>query len=256
MFNVLEETVLVADPAVGAIAPVHDPSIFLLNGTFYLFSSDPVNAKQGTYLTIRCSKDKRDWKICGEAFTAIPAWIRSEVPEAQVLWAPDISYFNGVFHLYYAASTAGSQNSVIGLATNTTLDAADPNYRWIDRGKVLASHAGDDFNAIDPNLSVDSDQRVWLTYGSYWSGIKQREIDGATGLLLESNPVRNDLATRTGTADGAIEGASIVHHGSSIIFSCQRITVVRKSCPRSITSRLSEDLLALTVHFWIRAEGT
>jgi hypothetical protein len=39
-------------------------------------------------------------------------------------------------------------------------------------------------------IFIDTDQRIWLTYGSYWTGIKQQEIDPATGMLLASNPVR------------------------------------------------------------------
>ena len=66
---------------------------------------------------------------------------------------------------------------MIGLATNTTLDSADPAYRWVDRGMVLRSKQGDDFNALDPTILIDADKSVWITYGSYWSGIKQRQID-------------------------------------------------------------------------------
>ena len=53
-----------------------------------------------------------------------------------------------------------------------------------------------------------------MTYGSYWSGIKQRQIDPATGMLLLSNPTRYDLATRPGVPNDPIEGASLVHHGN------------------------------------------
>src|ERR1035441_9278297 len=56
-------------------------------------------------------------------------------------------------HLYYALSTFGSRNSAIGLATNPTLDPADPKYNWTDEGMVLRSFQDkDDWNAIDPNL--------------------------------------------------------------------------------------------------------
>lgn len=211
--SVLEATPLLINPMTGNTTPVHDPSIIRQNGTYYLFSSDPVNPAPGQYLVIRCSIDATAWKPCGQVFTDIPTWVRAAVPGVAVLWAPDISYFNGLYHLYYAGSTAGSQTSVIGLATNTTLDPADPAYKWVDHGQVLASHPGDDFNAIDPNIFVDTDNAVWLTYGSYWSGIKQRQVDSSTGMLLVTNPARYDLATRPGTPDDAIEGASLVLHG-------------------------------------------
>jgi len=53
-----------------------------------------------------------------------------------------------------------------------------------------------------------------MTYGSYWSGIKQRQIDPSTGMLLASNPTRYNLATRPGVPNNPIEGSSLVHHGS------------------------------------------
>jgi len=92
------------------------------------------------------------------------------------------------------------------------------------------SLTGDDFNALDPNVLVDHDGKVWLTYGSYWSGIKQREIDPATGLLSASNSKRFHLATRPGVPRNPIEGASLVHHGDyyylfvSVDFCCEPLT--------------------------------
>ena len=155
-----------------------------------------------------------------------PSWIVASVPGIIGLWAPDISYFSGLYHVYYAGSTLGSQRSVIGLVTNTTLDPSDPAYKWIDQGEVLGSTPGDDFNAIDPNIFIDTDASVWLTYGSYWSGIKQRQIDPATGMLLASNTTRYNLATRPGVPENPIEGPSLVRHGNyyylfvSIDFCC------------------------------------
>ena len=137
----------------------------------------------------------------------------ARVPGIQRLWAPDISYFNGLYHLYYVGSRLYTQTSVIGLATNTTLDPTDPAYKWVDHGQVIASHKGDDFNALDPNIFIDSNHKIWLTYGSYWSGIKQRQIDPATGLLLQSNPFRYQLAARPNVSGHPIEGASLVQHG-------------------------------------------
>jgi arabinan endo-1,5-alpha-L-arabinosidase len=65
----------------------------------------------------------------------------------------------------------------------------------------------------DPAILMDSDGSVWLTYGSYWSGIHQRQIDPGSGMLLASNPTRYDLATRPGVPSNPIEGASLIHHG-------------------------------------------
>ena len=197
----------------GATSPVRDPSIFRQANTYYLFSTDAGGAING-HLPIRCSTDKINWQLCGAVFNQIPAWVQSAVPGITALWAPDISYFNGVYHLYYAGSQFASNTSVIGLATNTTLDSTDPAYQWVDQGQVLASTSTDNFNAIDPTILVDTDGNVWMTYGSYWTGIKQQQIDPTTGKLLASNTSVYSLATRPGVQYNPIEGSSLVHKGN------------------------------------------
>ena len=51
---------------------------------------------------------------------------------------------DGTYYLYYSASTFGSNRSVIGLTTNTTLDPDDPDYGWVDQGEVSRSEPGRD----------------------------------------------------------------------------------------------------------------
>ena len=55
------------------------------------------------------------------------------------LWAPDISFYNGKYQVYYSGPQGSGQNeSAIGLATNTTLDINSPDYKWQDEGLVIS----------------------------------------------------------------------------------------------------------------------
>jgi arabinan endo-1,5-alpha-L-arabinosidase len=107
----------------------------------------------------------------------LPEWAHREIPQAQNAWAPDISFYNGKYHLYYSVSSFGSRNSAIGLVTTRTLDPTSPDYGWVDEGLVVRSHQErDDWNAIDPNLVVEDEKNVWLVWGSFWGGIKMRSV--------------------------------------------------------------------------------
>lgn len=191
----------------GFVRQVHDPCIIKDGDTYHLFSTGP-------HIWWRTSKDLETWELRGGVFGAIPDWARQEIPRADSLWAPDISYYNGRFHLYYSVSTFGSNRSCIGLATNVTLDPESPDYQWVDQGKVIESFPTDDWNAIDPNLVLDEDGQPWLAWGSFWTGIKMRRIDPETGKPSRADDTLYALARRDqipGTS-GAIEAPFIIRH--------------------------------------------
>lgn len=194
----------------GDTSPVHDPSIIRQGSMYYVFSTD-ASSSQGGFIPIRCSTDKIAWSACGYVFTTLPSWISSAVPAATDIWAPDVSYFNGTYHVYYAASSFGSNVSAIGLATNSTLDPSDPSYEWVDQGLILQSSSSDDFNAIDPSILVDPGGSVWLTYGSFWTGIYQQQISPATGQIKTGSATYHLAERASGVANDPIEGASLVY---------------------------------------------
>jgi arabinan endo-1,5-alpha-L-arabinosidase len=201
----------------------HDPSIAREGDTYYVFATG--HAPGGGQFAVRCSHDLTEWKLCGHIFNEIPEWIRTVSPRTKELWAPDVSYFNGKFHLYYAYSAFGVNTSGIALATNETLDPTNPKYAWKDEGLVLKSTESDDFNAIDPNIVLDSKGQPWLSFGSFWSGIKMRKIDPATGKPDPADSTIHSLASRLRPANPeparpglpadwqAVEAPFIVHHG-------------------------------------------
>jgi arabinan endo-1,5-alpha-L-arabinosidase len=209
----------------GDVVGTHDPSIIKEADTWYLFATTTPDSKTTDQFPVRCSRDLVHWRACGYVFSEIPAWIKKESPKTKELWAPDISYFDGKFHLYYAFSSFGVNTSGIALLTNKTLNAQSPDYRWVDEGLVLQSRAEDDFNAIDPNLILDEKGQAWLSFGSFWSGIKMRKLDRKTGKLSSEDTKVYSLASRHKPehfdppkpglpADyQAIEAPFIVHHG-------------------------------------------
>jgi arabinan endo-1,5-alpha-L-arabinosidase len=176
----------------------HDPALIEVSGKYYLYATgDGIGAKT--------SSDLKAWQGAPAVFSANPAWIATEVPGATNLWAPDISFFGGQYHLYYAASTFGSNKSCIGHATRAALDAGS----FADHGSVFCSNAGgskDDFNAIDPNVVLDTDGTPYLAFGSFWSGIKLIAL-AADG--TRSGSELTALADRP-SAGGALEGPFIV----------------------------------------------
>jgi arabinan endo-1,5-alpha-L-arabinosidase len=186
----------------GFIQRIHDPVMAKEGDTYYLFST-------GSRIIVICSQDMVEWAWCGRVFERTPAWVAAAVPGVMDLWAPDISYFNDKWHLYYAGSTFGSNRSVIGLATNVTLDPDNPDYGWIDEGEVVASQRTDNWNAIDANLAFDATGQPWLAFGSYWSGIKLRKIDATTGKLAADDETLYPLAQRL-TNDGAVEAPFLI----------------------------------------------
>lgn len=191
---------------------IHDPSMAREGSTWYLFSTgDPNGLVNHGNIQIRESANLVSWHLVGTVFDQIPMWITDElgVPIAN-LWAPDISYYDGLWHLYYAASTFGSNTSVIALATNRTLDPSSPLYHWRDDGKVLSSNAADDYNAIDPALASGPGGTKWLTFGSFWSGIKLVQLDAATGKLP---PHPHLYSLSEAPAPDPEEGSYLVPHG-------------------------------------------
>ena len=197
-------------PLTGDITFVHDPCIIREGATIHLFSTNHLNDPAGL-IAWRTSKDLLHWERNGAVFPAMPDWAKRRVPKARGLWAPDISYANDEFRLYYSVSTFGSNNSAIGLAATKTLDKNAPNYGWEDRGLVTESTPVNNYNAIDPNVITDKRGRQFMAFGSFWSGLKMIELDPETGLALKGKSKLYNIASRP--PPGAVEAPFIIRRG-------------------------------------------
>jgi arabinan endo-1,5-alpha-L-arabinosidase len=193
----------------GDISPVHDPALIREGDTFYLFSTGQLAAKTGL-IPWRTSRDLVHWSYRGAVFRDLPEWAREKIPGAKGLWAPDIVFTGREYRLYYSVSTFGRNRSAIGVATTPTLDPAKPGYGWTDKGPVFESTPRDDFNAIDPNIFIDRDGSHWMTFGSFWSGIKVIQLDPTTGKPLPDARV-HALASRP--PPGAVEAPFLIERG-------------------------------------------
>ncbi len=189
----------------------HDPALVKGGGgkDWYVFGTGEPSKGGGT-IQIRSSKDGRNWTYAGTVWDKIPSWITEAVPGANNLWAPEVYQHDGTYYLYYSASTWGRNNSVIALATNTTLDPTDPAYNWVDAGQVIRSAPASNFNAIDPGIVEDADGTPWMAFGSYWSGIQMVQLEWPSG-KRSADKTRLQLADRE-VAPNAIEAPYIVPH--------------------------------------------
>jgi|GEM_PF-346793 len=211
---------LLAAPAAHALQGndnCHDPSTIIKEGNkYWVFTT-------GTDIYAMYSTDLVNWQSGSRSvFNGVqPSWIASRVPgfdrTQDTYWAPECVYRNGQYYLYYSCSKFGTNTSAIGLATNVTLDPASPNYNWIDQGEVVSTGSNSAENAIDPGIITDASGKVWMTYGSFFKGIKLVQLDPSTGKRLNTSSywlagnVASDGTTR---GNSGSEAPYIVRNGS------------------------------------------
>ncbi|KAI3621244.1 arabinan endo--alpha-l-arabinosidase [Moniliophthora roreri] len=84
---------------------VHDPTMCKdKNGKYWVFST-------GQGIPIRSSTDRTAFKLEGKVWPNGASWTDQYTGVSNGdLWAPDCYYSGGTFHLFYAASSFGSQN--------------------------------------------------------------------------------------------------------------------------------------------------
>jgi arabinan endo-1,5-alpha-L-arabinosidase len=197
------------DTLSGYLHGLHDPVIIRERDTYHVFGSGGWWGKPGP--SWRTSTDLKTWRENGSPFDAVPAWAAKAIPGATAMWAPDIQFVDGLFRLYYSVSTGGAMRSVTGFATSKTLDRASPLYGWTDHGLVVESFAGGTYNVIDANFVVDLKGDHWLSFGSYWSGLKIVALDKRTGKPKPGAPL-HPIAYRPAPSggDNPLEGAFVL----------------------------------------------
>lgn len=176
----------------------HDPTLLITADRWFVFTT-------GRGLQRLASADQgKTWQRLAPVFTQPPAWWLDAVPEHKGLdvWAPKVFQHAGRTWALYSISTFGKNRSAIGLVSSDKPDGTE----WRDDGLVVQSTAADGFNAIDPDLFVDTDGKLWLSYGSFWGGLRLTELDAKT--LKPIGDTRFIARNKPG-----IEAPTIVRHG-------------------------------------------
>lgn len=184
--------------------PIHDPSNIIKgeDGRYYIFSTG-----NGIYCISSTNTSFTDRRVEPTPLDPnnYPKWIDNYVSGfGGNFWAPDIIYMDGYYYLYYSASQWGTSYSAIGVLRSDSL--ASPH--WEDQGMVVYSSGhSTDINAIDPSLLMDSDGKVWMSYGSWSGGIGVIEINPSTGKAIGS------VTHVAGGNSQAYEGSDLMKNG-------------------------------------------
>jgi arabinan endo-1,5-alpha-L-arabinosidase len=147
-----------------------DPSVLRAeDGRFYLVATqDSWDGSIEHFMPIFVSDDLVSWEFVSDVFMLPPSWKEGR----GFLWAPDLSYHEGIYYLYYAYSQWGDSNPCIGLAT-----ADQPVGPWEDLGRpVFCSGDIGVKNSIDPFVWNEDGVRtmIWGSFhGIYAVGLSE-----------------------------------------------------------------------------------
>lgn len=146
---------------------IHDPSTIIeSDGKYYTF---------GTFRGGLVSDDGWTWRSGPER------------PGGGV--APDVIRIGDRYYMAYAVGgggMSGGHASQIKMMWTKTLDPKSPDFGFHDIGVVASSDGVENADAIDPAFLYVND-RLWLSYGTYFGYIRMVELDPKTGLRVAGN---------------------------------------------------------------------
>ena len=170
---------------------------------FMYCTTDPLNDEdrdeQGNlnfhFIPVFSSTDLVNWTYEGDAFLERPDWIADDAG----MWAPEIYHEDGNYYLYYAASWTEPEGSAIGVGISDT-----PTGPFVDSGDAVVDPICCWQWVFDPEI-VQVDGEPWIFFGSYFGGIRARDLSED---LTESDPGTQVQIT----IDNRYEGAEVVYH--------------------------------------------
>ena len=172
-----------SEPFVVDTLMAHDPVMAFEDSTYYLYAT-------GHGISMATSKDRNTWTVYPKGvLERVPQWTFDSVPDFKGhIWAPDVIRWHDKWWMMYSCSSFGVNTSAIGVMSNATLDPQSENYLWQDNGAVVVSHKEDNWNAIDPNIVIDDNDKPWVVWGSFWDGIQMAPLDDTMHILSGYKP--------------------------------------------------------------------
>ena len=201
----------------GTCTNTHDPSIVRRSsdGTYYRFATG------GGVAIHSGSSIQGPWTYQGYALAsgskisnsgADDIWVRLQLhldvmlhhTKTDVHQAPDVHQIGSTYYMYYSVSSFGTQDSVIGLATSTTMDVGS----WTDHGSIgISSNSSKSYNAIDPNL-IAVGSSYYMNFGSFWHDLYQAPMK--TTPTAASGSAYNTAYNASG--NHGIEGSYMINY--------------------------------------------
>nr|WP_306813126.1 glycoside hydrolase family 43 protein [Paenibacillus soyae] len=176
-------------------ASVHDPSILLESGTYYVFGSHLMSAKSDDLMSwTQISNGVRPGNpLIPDPFEEMKEAL--QWAETQTFWAADvIRLADGKYYMYYNACRGDSPRSALGLAVADQIEGPYEDLGLLLRSGMDMSEPLPDGsfydatihpNTVDPDVFFDADGKLWMVYGSYSGGIYILALDPETGKPLE-----------------------------------------------------------------------
>ncbi|MBP3361541.1 MAG: glycoside hydrolase family 43 protein [Clostridia bacterium] len=178
-----------------------DPSIIRVGEDYYIATS---TFEWFPGVQIHHSKDLINWELIARPLSRVSQLDMLGIPDSGGVWAPCLSYDNGIFYLIYSIekNTKGLYQDV----HNYLVTASDIRGEWSE--PVYLNSDG-----FDPSLFHDDDGRKWLVNmtwdprrGKPWfGGIRLTELDAENQKLKGIGKV-----IFTGTELGVTEGPHII----------------------------------------------
>ena len=237
----------------GAGVSIHDPSIKVFDGKYYLY---------GSHMTGAHSEDMQTWTYIGNTYSAGNPLFENLFEEglgvfdyagtyedgSHSVWAEDVIYIEEMqkYVMYFCTSSTYIKSKLCYATsdrpegpyayqgtllysgfTNSDIEETDV-YDYVDTEYAAKTYfAGGQYNnlqwpnCIDPAPFYDKKGRLWMTYGSWSGGIFLLELDPETGLVIhpqadEENQVDPYFGKRLiGGGHNSIEGPYIQYDETS-----------------------------------------